>query len=196
MSTTPFKTLPNELVEHIFSYLPMGNLLCAQSVCKKWHKTIERSGSLQRALFFVGTPKPYPPRPLGENGETYAINPLFRRFLRSSMKQADNPRCFLSHATADSQSYQLPTASWRNMFVTKPVCKRLVLVIMNDDQPAYESGNQLVQCEQGITMGYLVQKLERKLESFRSENPRWLSTSYRYGTWFLHDPWNLKCQFL
>lgn len=105
-----------EMLESILLQLDMRTLLISQRVCRHWYKVIRRSKAIQQALFFLPV----------ETTDAYARvrNPLLKeifwpRFINPRWEYADTEE-FLRLDSRAKESFNRPSASWRQMLIQQP----------------------------------------------------------------------------
>lgn len=192
MAISSIQSLPLELFEKVLLQLPMSDLLFAQSVCKQWQATVKGLPKVQKALFI--------------QRESESIGPVENTLLYDRFRGweicytndfGDRIASFVDMSSAPTY-IQHPTSSWRKMFLSQPPCEDVKFFTAcgvqrwdydsddddddNDDVSALRQGMHRLHCDGGITMGALMQEIQR---DFDHKPVGYWSESYEDTMWVL-----------
>ena len=150
-----------ELLDMILDHATPQNLLLWQRVNKAWQAAIQRSPRIQERLFFR----------ISETRKTVFVkksvvaNPFLKFFTNQDEEALFY---FFSDHTFDhavNGKASLPTASWRQMYLTNPAVTKLqaTMFITKGECPIESAATDvdcLIACETGITIGQFADALK------------------------------------
>ncbi|PKX95669.1 uncharacterized protein P174DRAFT_430018 [Aspergillus novofumigatus IBT 16806] len=111
-----------ELYEEILLLVDLPTLLTsAQRVCRMWHRVIQDSGALQRALFFKASEKRVEP-------EEKRINPFVQSDLWRGLFRREVYKRSRVHMSRKWEAYLRREANWRRMLLKQPPSNKVTVV--------------------------------------------------------------------
>ena len=147
-----------ELLGMIFEYATLPELLLWQRVNKTWQAVIQGSPHIQEQLFF----KVKVCKDITEHKHS-VWNPFLGLFSWSK-HSIHASKCHLANNAFDGKKASCPTASWRQMFVTRPAVAQLIISVFEDvDKYPHRIAEVPVRCETGVTIGQLADKVKESI---------------------------------
>lgn len=196
MILSSIQSLPLELLEKVLLQLPTTDLLFTQSVCKLWQTTVQGSPALQRALFLGKESGSL----VGGHSEDTVKNPLLQHRFRGWKVHATNNdysdliASFIDFSSPESHCIRHPKSSWKDMFLTRQPYEYLEIFTVSgtkgwennrDEDREFLGCNREAfhfHCDGGITMGALMQELER---IYYSKPVSYWREDYEHIQWLL-----------